>query len=206
MSNHLPSGMHLVGEHSNLDNAKTLRVGIPIPGDIMPNHRVIFNAEAVYYMARVPRHVLTVAGMAIASFDGKTAKDMAQWAGRQGLELEPDLEKRKRILLASVRAKFAADDALADELRATGAAEIVEDGTGRGAAEEGDRLWGKVQAADGTWEGQNLAGEILMQVRREVNSRYEVGGGRYFASEEERSRTVHAYVYEAFAVTQASAP
>ena len=72
---------------------------------------------------------------------------------------EDDIDNM-RIVLAF---KFRQHADIRRELRATGDAIIVEDTTRR--ANESGLYWGARQLADGTWEGNNQLGKLLMELR-----------------------------------------
>lgn len=78
------------------------------------------------------------------------------------IALRPDWESVKVGIMREVlRAKFAVPD-MRDRLLATGSARLVEGNTWN------DRIWGMVQGRDGSWQGQNLLGKLLMEIRTEL--------------------------------------
>jgi ribA/ribD-fused uncharacterized protein len=68
--------------------------------------------------------------------------------------------RRFAVMERVVRAKFQ-DPSLAAALQATGDRELIEGNTWR------DTTWGCVRAKDGTWQGRNALGKILMALREE---------------------------------------
>lgn len=76
----------------------------------------------------------------------------------QAIQLRPDWEQVKlRVMYRAVMAKFTQNPALAQALKATGNAELVEDSPR-------DAIWGA--GADG--RGKNWLGRILMRVRSQI--------------------------------------
>lgn len=72
-------------------------------------------------------------------------------------------------MLFVLRMKFMVGHSdLADQLLATGDEEIVEDVTSR--PNESGLFWGAKLNKDGTWEGQNHLGKMLMKVRAELKA------------------------------------
>lgn len=72
-------------------------------------------------------------------------------------------------MLFVLRMKFmASDEGLAAQLLATGDEVIVEDVTSR--PNESGLFWGAKLCKDGTWEGENHLGKLLMQVRAELKA------------------------------------
>lgn len=84
------------------------------------------------------------------------------------LEIRADWEDVKvGIMEDLVRQKFNNSPALTRLLLATGTQEIVEGNTW------GDTVWGMVQDENGTWQGDNHLGKILMKVRAEIQKQRE---------------------------------
>lgn len=83
----------------------------------------------------------------------------AKHLGRR-VSLRPDWESVKVNLMRDiVRAKFAQNEDLREKLLNTGDAYLVEGN------DWGDKIWGQVNGA-----GQNLLGQILMEVREELRN------------------------------------
>lgn len=82
----------------------------------------------------------------------------SRWIGREGWEAV-----RLAVMIDALRAKFRDPD-LRRKLIETGERELIERNSW------GDAIWGKVRAG-GAWIGENLLGQALMQVRRELRDR-----------------------------------
>ena len=99
---------------------------------------------------KVARMAIKMAGTpAIAKKMGRQVKMRADWD-----------DVKVGIMRDIVRAKFS-DPYLAQQLLATGSAELIEGNTW------GDKIWGCV-LENGEWEGRNMLGRILMEVRSEM--------------------------------------
>jgi len=88
----------------------------------------------------------------------------AKWLARRSTRLADFNTRRYQVMLDIIRSKFSSPE-MAELLIATGDRKILEGNTWS------DRLWGCVQANDGTWRGKNWLGEILMTVREELRQR-----------------------------------
>lgn len=89
----------------------------------------------------------------------RSPMDAARLGRERSRPLRPDWERVKDdVMRRAVRAKFLAHAELADLLRSTGDAELVE-------AAPNDFYWGA--GADGT--GKNMLGRILMEIRAELS-------------------------------------
>jgi ribA/ribD-fused uncharacterized protein len=87
----------------------------------------------------------------------------AKRLGRK-VKMRADWEEVKyEIMKDIVRTKFS-DPELAQKLLATGQAELIEGNTW------GDKTWGCVKE-NGEWEGRNLLGRILMEIRTELEAK-----------------------------------
>ena len=94
-------------------------------------------------------------------FRDRITPGVAKRLGR-GVTMRPDWDAVKLgVMQDLVRQKFARPD-LADLLRKTGDAPILELNAW------GDRYWGVIEGADGRLIGANHLGRILMDVRREI--------------------------------------
>lgn len=83
--------------------------------------------------------------------------------------VEPRTPTDLENMLFVLRMKFMVHhETLGAQLLATGDEEIVEDVTSR--PNESGLFWGARLLPDGTWEGQNHLGKLLMQVRAELKA------------------------------------
>lgn len=78
----------------------------------------------------------------------------------RSIPLRHDWEKVKvSVMRDLIHEKFTQYPELSDRLCATGNVILIEGNTWN------DKTWGMVQTSDGTWHGQNLLGQILMEER-----------------------------------------
>lgn len=105
-------------------------------------------------------------GAAIRSHE--TTPGQAKRLGRK-VKLRDDWEQIKDdVMLQNLRSKFSLDTTLRDKLLATGDEELIEGNTW------GDTYWGAVLNEEtGEWEGKNMLGKLLMQVREELRAEQE---------------------------------
>ena len=94
--------------------------------------------------------------------DGKPSPTLAKRMGKK-VPLRPDWsEVRIDVMREVLAAKFAPGSPLAEQLLATGEAELIEGNTWR------DTFWGRTRDNDGNWAGQNWLGVLLMERREQL--------------------------------------
>lgn len=144
-------------------------------GNMSPHPVLGFKtAEAAFQAARFDP-VSPVFAEIKAAKSPMGAKMIAKKA-HEHMIVEPRSATDLENMLFVLRMKFmAAHSDLADQLLATGEEIIVEDVTSR--PNESGLFWGAKLNKDGTWEGQNQLGKMLMQVRAELKALGRLLGG-----------------------------
>jgi len=132
-------------------------------------------AEALFQALRFPMDAVNDEGMNIREIIYTQKAPMAAKMKAKGSKVkmnitpmgDEDLKNMRMVL----RLKFKWNcNPLEKDLLATGDRFIVEDVSNRPPSDSG-RFWGAKRLPDGTWEGTNMLGQLLMELRTEIRNR-----------------------------------
>jgi predicted NAD-dependent protein-ADP-ribosyltransferase YbiA (DUF1768 family) len=145
------------------------------PHEIMYEKACWLTAEALFQALRFPMDAVNDEGESIREIIRAQKSPMAAKMKskkyrdeRNIIPMEDEDLKNMRMVL---RLKFKCNcNPLERDLLETGDRFIVEDVSNRPPSDSGS-FWGAKRLPDGTWEGTNMLGQLLMELRTEIRNR-----------------------------------